>query len=84
MSACEKRKRGKPRSADSMHQKIMTVLFGSAEAAKQPTTWSKWPEPQRSIYSRMFASGLILVSGAEYKDVLKTIKSWYPLSKTTC
>ena len=49
------------RNPNSQHQQLMAVLFGEADAAKQPTAWRKWPEPYRSIYSRMLAGRLQLV-----------------------
>lgn len=69
------------RSKSSMHQKIMGVLFGEKPAQNVPTNWKLWPEPQRSIYSRIFANGYILVPANEYKNIRKTLKDWYPNCK---
>ena len=66
------------RSKSSMHQKIMNVLFGESSAKNIPTNWKSWPEPQRSIYSRLFANRYILVPGNEYKNIRKMLNNWYP------
>lgn len=66
------------RSKSSMHQKFMSVLFGESSAKNVPTDWKSWPEPQRSIYSRLFAKGYILVPGNEYKRIRETLNKWYP------
>jgi hypothetical protein len=41
------------RNPNSDNQLTMAILFGKDEASNQPTNWRKWPEPYRSIYSRM-------------------------------
>lgn len=64
--------RGKTRNPNSDHQILMNILFGEDEAKKQPTTWSKWPEPQRSQYGRMFQKGLML----EYGPIVKAARSF--------
>jgi len=79
------------RNPDSMHQKVMEILFGKKDSASIPTDWHSWPNPQRAIYSRLFQHGYILVPGAEYKavrkaigqaaDVADVVYSWYPNSK---
>ena len=55
------------RNPNSHHQRLMAVLFGKKEAAKLPTAWRLWPEPYRSIYSRMFASRQQLVDSERLK-----------------
>ena len=44
------------RNPSSDNQMTMAIFFGKAEAASQPTDWRKWPEPYRSISSRMLRS----------------------------
>jgi hypothetical protein len=44
------------RNPNSENQINMSILFGKKEAAKQSSDWHKWPEPQRSIYSRMLGN----------------------------
>lgn len=46
------------RNPNSKNQLLMKVLFGSKQAAVTPSQWTKWPEPQRSIYSRMLSNKL--------------------------
>lgn len=58
------------RNPNSHHQRLMAVLFGKKEAAKLPTTWRLWPEPYRSIYSRLMASRQQLVDSRGLKQLL--------------
>ena len=49
------------RDPNSKNQLIMAALFGKKEVAKMPCHWRKWPEPQRSIYQRMWNLGIDVV-----------------------
>ena len=75
------------RNPNSKHQQLMTVLFGEADAAKQPTAWRKWPEPYRSIYSRMLASRLQLVDSGSLQQLraeaeeLSRVRYWTQLMR---
>lgn len=51
--------RGRKRDENSDNQIIMKILFGKKAAKNQPTAWKEWPEPQRSIYSRMFSNHMM-------------------------
>lgn len=58
------RKRGRKRDPNSRNQVIMTALFGE-EAGKYSSRWATWPEPQRSIYARMFQAGQLIAYADE-------------------
>jgi len=57
------------RNPNSTNQRIMSLFFGD-DANKYPSEWKKWPEPQRSIYSRMLSNSLTIVTLASI-DALK-------------
>jgi hypothetical protein len=61
------------RNPNSQHQLQMKLFFGE-DAVNQPSDWTKWPEPQRSIYSRMLASRLTLVK-CNFVKSLKAVKN---------
>lgn len=49
------------RNPASQHQMTMGILFGR-KADQMPTDWTQWPEPQRSIYSRMLSKKYCFVN----------------------
>lgn len=57
-------KRGRKRDSNSRNQVIMAALFGE-EAGNYSSRWSTWPEPQRSIYGRMFKAGQLIAYADE-------------------
>ena len=65
-------RRNGERNPDSENQKVMNILFPKKEAKNMPADWHKWPEPQKSIYSRYIASKLTLAPRDEYKNTAKT------------
>ena len=62
------------RNPDSENQLNMAVLFGK-DADNQPTDWHKWPEPQRSIYSRMLRNRYRFVPHALTKSLKALLKT---------
>lgn len=57
------RKRGRRRDPNSRNAIIMTALFG--ENQPESSRWPTWPEPQRSIYGRMFKAGQLIAFADE-------------------
>lgn len=58
------------RDPNSKNQLLMTALFGKKQAAEMPSHWTEWPEPQRSIYSRMWNLGIDVVKKSPKPKVL--------------
>ena len=56
------------RDPNSKNQLIMAAFFGK-KAADMPSHWTEWPEPQRSIYSRMWNLGIDVVKKAPKSKV---------------
>lgn len=57
------------RDPNSKNQLIMAAFFGK-KAADMPSHWTEWPEPQRSIYSRMWNLGIDVVKKAPKSKVI--------------
>ena len=66
-------RRNGERDPESENQKVMNILFPKKEAKNMPADWHKWPEPQKSIYSRYIASKLTLVPRTAFKNTAKTL-----------
>lgn len=60
----------KSRSKDSIHQRLMEVLFGD-DSDKMTTKWTQWPDPYKSIYSRMLSKNRMVVDSDEYRKLKK-------------
>ena len=66
--------RGRKVDPNSDNQYIKKIFFGK-DAANQSNVWRDWPEPQKSIYSRMFAERVMFFPNAIIKQLNKLVQS---------
>lgn len=68
-------KRGRKVDPDSDNQLIKEIFFGKADKDSYSNVWRDWPEPYKTIYSRMFNHGFTFYPGKVVKATEKLVQS---------